>query len=160
MTFFLTIKDFSRFGGTNLSNAIMGFRGTGLTEEVTIGISNATGKLVFSRDGGQSKLSPISIVPTNGDSISNAHRRLEPITIAVVFDSTATNIKLYWTNDSYETLELSTDSFDIGDAGEFWIGAKTSTSKCNFYLKELLVTDTAMTSTLEITNVMEWLKYR
>jgi hypothetical protein len=160
MTFFLTIKDFSRFGGTNLSNAIMGFRGTGLTEEVTIGISNATGKLVFSRDGGQSKLSPISIVPTNGDSISNAHRRLEPISIAVVFDSTATNIKLYWTNDSYETLELSTDSFDIGDAGEFWIGAKTSTSKCNFYLKELLVTDTAMTSTLEITNVMEWLKYR
>jgi hypothetical protein len=160
MTFFLTIKDFSRFGGTNLANSIMGFRGTGLTEELTIGISNSTGKLVFSRDGGATKLSPIPIVPTNGDDISNAHRRLEPITIAVVFDSGATNVKLYWTNDSLETLEQLTDGFDIGDAGEFWIGAKTSTSKCNFYMKELLVTDTAMTSTADITNVMEWLKYR
>ena len=104
--------------------------------------------------------SPIPIVPINGNSISNAHRRLEPITIAVVFDSNATNVKLYWTNDDGETLVQLTDGFDIGDAGEFWIGARVTTSKCNFYLKELLVTDTAMTSTADITNVMEWLKYR
>lgn len=160
MTFFITIKDFSRFGGTTLSNNIMGFKGTGLTEELTISISNQSGKLVFSRDGGVTKLSPIPIVPTNGDSISNAHRRLEPITIAVVFDPNATNVNLYWTNDTNEKLVQLTDGFDIGDNGEFWIGAKESTSKCNFYLKEFLVTDTAMTSNLEITNVMEWLKYR
>ena len=160
MTFFLTIKDFSRFGGTNLSNSIMGFKGTGFTEQLTIGIANATGTISFQRDGGVTKQSPIPIVPINGDSISNAHRRLEPITIAVVFDSNATNVKLYWTNDDGETLVQLTDGFDIGDAGEFWIGARVTTSKCNFYLKELLVTDTAMTSIEDITNVMEWLKYR
>jgi len=160
MTFFLTIKDFSRFGGTNLSNSIMGFRGTGYTEELTISISNSTGQLVFNRVGGVTKSSPIPIVPTNGDSISNAHRRLEPITIAVVFDSSATNVNLYWTNDTLEKLEQLTDGFDIGDYGEFWIGSRVTTSKSNFYMKELLVTDTAMTSTAEITNVMEWLKYR
>lgn len=160
MTFFLTIKDFSRFGGSNLSNNIMTFRGNGLTEELSISISNQNGKLVFSRAGGFTKQSEVAIVPTNGDSISNAHRRLEPITIAVVFDSNASYVKLYWTNDQNEKLQQATDGFDIGDNGQFLIGASISTDRCNFYLKEFLVTDTASMTTLEIQNVMEWLKYR
>ena len=48
MTFFITIKDFSRFGGTTLSNNIMGFKGTGLTEQLTISISNQSGKTCVS----------------------------------------------------------------------------------------------------------------
>ena len=161
MTFFVTIKDFSRYGFSNLANNICGFKGTSLSKEVVVSI-DANGKIIFERIGATPPhpQSAFSIVPTNGTNLDTAHRRLEPITFAIVFDSSASYVKLYYTNNSLNTIEQDTDAFDIGDAGEFWIGAKDTTDTCNFYLKELLVTDTAMTSTADITNVMEWLKYR
>tara|TARA_R100001163_G_scaffold13569_3_gene12596 strand:+ start:5577 stop:6803 length:1227 start_codon:yes stop_codon:yes gene_type:complete len=161
MTFFITIKDFSRFGTSNVANNIMGFKGDNGTTECKLKI-NTLGNIEFERVGATAPhpQSTFPIVSTEGTNFDTAPRRIEPLSIAITFFYNDDYIKVYYGNDNSETILIDTDGFNIGLYGEFWIGSEEATDTSNFYLKEFLVCTERMTDTNKIFNIMEWLKYR
>lgn len=155
-TFFIKIKDFSRFGASTQSNQLLTFENSAGTSDVTLGISNANGKLSLSY--GATSLSDFAICPRTGTDIDTAPRRKEPLTFAVKFDANATWIECFYTNDIAEQMKVATSGFDI-NGGTFYIGSKGTTKFCNFYMSEFFFTDTAMDDA-DILTTMEWLNYR
>lgn len=154
-TFFLKIKDFSRFGQSTLTNSILSFKNAA-TDEVKVNVSNANGKLTLSH--ATTSQSEFAICPTNGTNLDTAHRRQEPLTIALTFDASATHIRLFHSDSVNEVVDTLTSSFDL-DGGNFHIGAKTLTSFCNFYMQEFFISNTVMTDA-DIYSTMQWLNYR
>lgn len=155
-TFFMKIKDFSRFGHLNLSQGLITFESGG--KVVKVGIANINGKLTLN-NGTSTAQSEFAICPTNGTDIDTAHRRQQPLTIALTFSPLETWTKLYYTNNILEEMKVATDSMQLG-GGSFYIGAKGSPSiYCDFYLEEFFMTPTLM-SRADIITTMEWLNYR
>ena len=155
-TFFIKIKDFSRYGATTQTNSLMTFENSDGTSNVTLAISNANGKLALSY--GTTSLSEFAICPTNGTDIDTAHRRKEPLTLAIKFDANATWIECFYTNDTTEEMKVATDEFNI-NGGTFYIGSKGITKFCNFYMSEFFFTNSAMNDA-DIYTTMEWLNFR
>lgn len=155
-TFFIKIKDFSRYGASSFSQNLLTFENSAGTSDVTLGISNTTGKLSLAY--GTTNLSDFAICPTNGTDIDTAHRRNEPLTVAVKFDASASFIECFYTNDISEQMKVATSGFDI-NGGKFYIGSKGVTRFCNFYMSEFFFTDSAMNDA-DILTTMEWLNYR
>ena len=163
MTLFITIKDFSRFGGTNTDNTIFGASCfTNLQfRKLDIKISASTGNIKAVRSDGTAPHpeSSYSVCPTNGNSKENAHRRIEPLTIAVRFNTT-NNIRIYYNDDFAEYIEVDRNDFDINEIGEFFIGNRYNTDDCDFYMKEFLVVNSGFLSVNDINAIRQWLKYR
>lgn len=155
-TFFIKIKDFSRYGATTQSNQLLTFENSAGTSDVTLGISNTTGKLSLSY--GTTSLSEFAICPTNGTNIDTAHRRKEPLTLAIRFDASETHIECFYTNDTSEQMKVGTSGFNL-NGGKFYIGSKGVSKFCNFYMSEFFFTDSSMTDA-DILTTMEWLNYR
>ena len=155
-TFFIKIKDFSRFGASASANSLMAFTNSGQTDEVRLSIGQTTGKLNLSF--GTTSQSEFAICPRNGTNLGNAHRRKEPLTIAIKFDASETHIECFYTNDTLEKMKVATSGFNL-NGGKFYIGAKGVSRFCNFYMSEFLYTNSAM-SQADILTTMEWLNYR
>jgi len=159
LTFFITIKDFSRFGTTadgltNGSNILMSFENDN-EDDVTLSISKTTGLLGLTES--TSVFSDYEVTPMNGDSHATAHRRYKPLTIAITFNSSG-KIVMYYSDDITTKKEIQTGGFELSD-GKFFIGAKTNSFLCDFYLKEFFFTESVMSNT-NIVKTMEWLNYR
>lgn len=160
-TFFITIKDFSRYAvssnGASNSNKIMSFlSGSGTLD---VGISKDNGNVTFTRVGGLTKQTDYPICPTNGDSYETAHRRYEPITLAFQFEETATNIIMYTSSHTSNSVKQLTDGMAL-DGAKFTIGTRLSTTElCDFYLKEFYAVQDVLTSE-QIIDTMQWLNFR
>jgi len=157
-TFFIKIKDFSRFGGIALANQLLTFENDDQTKIVTLAISpsSASGKL--SLQSITTSLSNFPICPTNGTNFDTAHRRKEPLTIAIKFDASASWIECFYTNDETEEMKVPTAGYDT-DGSHFYIGSKGISEMCDFYMSEFFFTNSAMNSH-DILATMEWLNYR
>ena len=164
MTLFITIKDFSRFGGTNTDNTIFGASCfTNLqSRKLDIKISASTGNIKAVRSDGTAPHpeSEYAVCPTNGDSKKNAHRRIEPLSIAVRFNTVSSKILIYYNDDHAEKLEVDRNDFDIDELGEFFIGTRFNTDDCDFYMKEFLIVNSGFLSINDISAIRQWLKYR
>jgi|TARA_R100000081_G_C4820055_1_gene178933 hypothetical protein len=155
-TFFIKIKDFSRFGADAFSQSLLTFENSAGTTDVILNISNQSGKLAL--QNALTSLSEFPICPTNGTNIDTAHRRMQPLTLAIKFDAAATFIECYYTNDALEQMKVTTSGFDL-NGGKFYIGSKGVTRFCNFYMSEFFFTDSAMNDA-DILTTIEWLNYR
>lgn len=150
-TFFIKIKDFSRYGVDSENNTIMSW---GDDAEVKLEFV-PSGKLQLHLYGNYPILSDFTLTPTNGTDKDTAHRRLEPLTICVQF--TSTHIHVFYSD--YVGAKISySSSFDLTDE-KFRIGAKGDFEFADFYFQEMFFTTETM-SDADIKNTMQWLNYR
>lgn len=163
VTIFLTIKDFSRFGvnanGNSSSNSLISFlSSTGL---INVAIDEDTGKVAIQRGiptPVHTEATEYAVCPTNGTSHSDAHRRYEPLTIAIIFDNSTDDIIMRTSYNFYGKTTLDGDGFRIANGFTF-IGSKNTDMLCDFYMKEFFFVE-KVCSMQEIVDTMQWLNFR
>lgn len=154
-TFFVRIKDFSRYSPITLENSIcyvgdlVGFDGF----EVYISSSGTLRLLNY--NGFTTITSDFPICPSNGNSHDTAHRRLESFTFCIQL--TTTEITLWWGSTILQKATIST-SFDFTNK-HFGIGNPAIAKTSDFYLQEYIYSPTSM-NVSDIESTMEWLNYR
>jgi len=154
-TFFVRIKDFSRYSPITYDNSIcyvgdlVNFDGFEiyLTSTGTLRMMNFDGFTIITSD--------FPVCPSNGNSFETAHRRLEPLTFCIQL--TTTEITLWWGSTNHEKATVST-TFDFTDK-HFGIGNPSVSKTSDFYLQEYIYSTNAMTDA-DIESTMEWLNYR
>lgn len=155
-TFFVRIKDFSRYSIGNGSNAIFYVGGTlSALDGFEVYVEFSTGKLALLDYSTPSSMRSETICPTNGNSFDTAHKRLESLTFCVQL--TTSKITLWWGSTANETESIFT-SFDFTNKN-FGIGNPSVNNLSEFYLQEFIFSPTAMTNA-NIESTMEWLNFR
>jgi hypothetical protein len=150
--FFIKLKDFGRYGYSNQENDLMTF---GDNDEIKVQ-TKTDGTIEFFKVGvGGSVTTPYAVLPTNGTNADTQHKRIQSLTMALEFTSTA--IKLYFVTDGFDIVSLS-ETFDMTNQS-FRIGAKGSVQYSDFYFQEFFMTTESMT-TQEIADTLQWLNYR
>lgn len=150
--FFIKLKDFGRFGYSDQENDLMTF---GDNDEIKLQ-TTTNGKIEFFKVGaGGSVSTSFPVLPTNGTNAETQDKRIEPITMAMQFTSSAIN--LYFSTNLYDVVSL-TDSFDMENQS-FRIGAKGGSQYSDFSFQEVFITTESMT-TQEIADTLQWLNFR
>jgi len=156
-TFFVRIKDFSRYSIASGFNSIFYVGGTlSALDGFEVSIQSSSGKLILLNYSPFSVItSDFPVCPTNGNNFETAHKRLESFTFCVQL--TTSKITLWYGNTANETVSIST-TFDFTNKN-FGIGNPTADNTSDFYLQEFMFSPTAMTNA-NIESTMEWLNYR
>ena len=154
-TFFVRIKDFSRYSPTTDNNSIC-YIGSPNNDGFEVIIQGGFLKIISWTDFSQI-VSDFTICPMNGNSFETAHRRLEPFTFCIQFDSVANEITLWWGGTRNEKASMTT-VFNFSNKF-FGIGNPNIETTSDFYLQEYIYSPTDMTD-VDIESTMEWLNYR
>lgn len=154
-TFFVRIKDFSRYSPITDDNALCYVGDTDGGDGFQVYITSTGTLRLFNFSGFTFITSEFPICPSNGNSHDTAHRRLESFTFCIQL--TTTEITLWWGTTILEKATIST-SFDFTNK-HFGIGNPAVEKTSDFYLQEYIYSPTAM-NVADISSTMEWLNYR
>ncbi len=154
-TFFVRIKDFSRYSPISLENNICYVGDLVNTNGFEVYITSDGSLRLFNYSGFTYINSDFPVCPSNGNTFETAHRRLESFTFCVQL--TTTEITLWWGSTFEEKATIST-TFDFTNK-HFGIGNPDVSKTSDFYLQEYIYTPTAMTNA-DIEATMLWLNYR
>lgn len=157
-TFFVKIKDFSRYGSEDFGNTICYFGNFSTDNDGFFIEVYEDGKLYLFTPAGSTDISiPFEISPTNGSDYDDAHRRLESFTFCLRYDFNNFKLRLYYGAGANEFVEV-TSGFELDDA-HFGIGHPLNAKVSDFYLQEYIYTNELMTDQ-DISDTLTWLNYR
>jgi len=153
-TFFLRIKDFGRYASGINTNTLCYFGDTAsFTNGFYIDINSSGGIRCFSFSDTETVNSDFAVVPTNGTTAEEQHRRIESLTLCIQVTSTKVIIWIGLDNK----MEFDTE-FTFDDK-KFGLGNPSNIYMSDFYLQEYIYSPNTTTDE-SIRETLIWLNER